>query len=67
MKARKDVATARKRPERRYEMVVAPSLLERAGRQAERVGLSLAAYVRQALAQRVEADEATDPNRRSGS
>jgi len=40
---------------------------ERVTRQATRLGLPLASYVRQALAQRVEADEATDPNRRTGS
>jgi hypothetical protein len=45
----------------RLELVADPKLIARASRQAERLGLSLSAYVRQAITRQVERDEADAP------
>lgn len=55
-------------PPVRYLYVGLPERLdERAVRQAERLGLTITGYVRQAVAMTVERDEATDPGHKSAS
>ena len=51
----------------KFEFMAEPRLVARAERQAARLDMSVGSYVRMSLTHRVEADEATDPNRRSGS
>lgn len=50
-------------PTRKFLVSVPIALDSRASRQAERLGLSLGGYIRQALSLAVERDEATDPGR----
>jgi predicted HicB family RNase H-like nuclease len=47
-------------PSIRFDIRAEPEWLARVNRQAERLGLSAAAYVRQAVAERLMRDEATD-------
>jgi hypothetical protein len=49
-------------PAARYEIRVEPDWIARVQRQAERLGISAAAYIRQATTRQLEADEATDPD-----
>lgn len=60
-----------KRPEKkpntpareRFDLRLPPDLRERLEAQADRFGLDLSAYVRLALVEKVERDEATNPSR----
>jgi predicted HicB family RNase H-like nuclease len=45
----------------RIDLRVDPALVARANRQATRLGISLSAYIRQALTLKVEQDEAAEP------
>jgi hypothetical protein len=45
----------------RIDLRCEPDLRERAERQAERFGQGLSAYIRQAITERLERDEASDP------
>lgn len=47
----------------RIDLRIAPEMRSRAQEQADRYGMSLSAYIKQALVQRIEADEATQPGR----
>lgn len=53
-----------KRKTDRFDMRVEAAWLARVERQAERYGLTVAAYIRRATTQAVEADEATDPDQK---
>lgn len=46
----------------RFEMKIEPSLLTRLKRQASRFSMGDSAYVRRAIIERLERDEATDPD-----
>lgn len=48
-------------PRDRVDLRIDPSLAGRAKRQADRLGMSLSAYMRMALTRQVESDEATEP------
>jgi hypothetical protein len=51
-------------PERdRIDLRVDPEIRERLNRQAERFGMRLSPYIRQAVIEKLERDEATDPER----
>lgn len=47
----------------RIDLRVEPELRERVEGQADRFGQGLSAYIRQAIIERLERDESTDPNR----
>jgi len=49
----------------RLDLRIDPDLNARLASQAERFGVSVSAYVRQAAAERLERDEATDPRLKS--
>ncbi len=48
----------------RLDLRVTPEMKERLERQAERHGISVSAYLKQAATRSLEQDEATDPDRR---
>ncbi len=48
-------------PRDRIDLRAGPAWIARVQRQAERLGMSLSAYIRMATTERVEEDEATDP------
>jgi predicted HicB family RNase H-like nuclease len=48
----------------RIDLRAEPTLIARANRQASRLGISLSAYIRQALTLKVEQDEAAEPEPR---
>lgn len=61
-----DVRTVAKKksepePRDRIDLRVAPEWYTRVKRQADRLGLSVAAYIRQATTRQVETDEESDP------
>jgi hypothetical protein len=47
----------------RVELRADPAWLARVQRQADRLGVSVSAYIRQATTRQLEADEATDPGK----
>lgn len=49
-------------PRDRIDLRAEPALVVRLRRQAERLGLNISAYLRLAAVERLERDEATDPN-----
>lgn len=49
-------------PSVRFDIRTDPEWLARVNRQADRQSLSAAAYIRQAVAEKLERDEATDPH-----
>ena len=67
-----DVRTMPKRkpkgePRDRIDLRAEPEFVARMQAQADRLGLSLSAYIRLSVTERLERDEATSPRRRSGS
>ena len=54
------------RKERRIELRAEELWAQRVERQAERFNLGLSAYIRQAIQERLERDEATDPREEGG-
>ena len=46
---------------RRLELVAEPEWIERVSKQAERLGISLSAYIRLAVTRSLESDEASQP------
>jgi hypothetical protein len=46
---------------RRLELIVEPDWVTRIGVQADRLGLSISAYIRQAVTLKLEGDEASAP------
>ncbi len=47
----------------RIDLRIDPKIRARIDRQAERFGLDLSDYIRQAIVEKLERDEATDPER----
>ena len=63
----KDRTDPQSDPERdRFEFRGEPDWFARLRRQARRRGISVTAYIKQAASLQLEADEATDPQLRSG-
>jgi predicted DNA binding CopG/RHH family protein len=54
------VARKKEKKDERFEMRVDPDWLARIEEQAQRFGLSAAAYIRQGATEKLERDEATD-------
>jgi predicted HicB family RNase H-like nuclease len=48
-------------PRDRFDLRIEPDWLDRIERQADRIGVSVSAYIRMATSQRLELDEASDP------
>jgi predicted HicB family RNase H-like nuclease len=63
MQAIRDSHVGRRRPlTRRIDMRVDEELFERLEAQASRLGLSVSAYIRLAMTERLERDEDTEPD-----
>lgn len=55
------VAAKKKEHRDRFDLRIEPSLLARTDAQAERFGTNISAYIRQAITEKLERDEATVP------
>jgi hypothetical protein len=61
LKRANDVAKKKDKPTGRIEMRADLEFIARVERQAERFGIGVSAYIRQAVSVRLEQDESTDP------